>query len=358
MQNKNKVIEEAKRQISICNACRYCEGYCAVFPQMFEKKNLVQGDVMQLANLCHNCRSCYYACQYTQPHEFAINIPAILAETRHESWKEFAFPKKFAQSFERGGTAISIMLVIAFTFLFWLISAFNTGDGEGFYGILSHQWMVVIFTPAFCLPLLMIAISLKRYWRAINHHEKGRSITIAHAVQLFKNVATMHNLKGGHNQGCNFEKEDQFTHARRIFHQMTLWGFMMCFASTSVGTMLHYVWQIEAPYSWYSVPKLLGVPGGILLCLGSAGLAWLKIKADPNLGYQKIWAGEMAFILLLFGVSFTGLVLYAVTGTPAVKWLLPTHLSTVLVFFLLMPYSKMMHGFYRLMALLKNTLSS
>ena len=24
-------IQEARRQIEICNACRYCEGYCSVF---------------------------------------------------------------------------------------------------------------------------------------------------------------------------------------------------------------------------------------------------------------------------------------------------------------------------------------
>ena len=26
--------EEARRQIEICNACRYCEGFCSVFPAM------------------------------------------------------------------------------------------------------------------------------------------------------------------------------------------------------------------------------------------------------------------------------------------------------------------------------------
>ena len=26
-------IQEARRQVEICNACRYCEGYCRSFPQ-------------------------------------------------------------------------------------------------------------------------------------------------------------------------------------------------------------------------------------------------------------------------------------------------------------------------------------
>jgi precorrin 3B synthase CobZ len=63
--------EEARRQIEICNACRYCEGYCDVFPAMTRQRAFSDGDITQLANLCHNCRGCYYACQYTEPHEFA-----------------------------------------------------------------------------------------------------------------------------------------------------------------------------------------------------------------------------------------------------------------------------------------------
>ena len=40
------------------------------------------------------------------------------------------------------------------------------------------------------------------------------------------------------------------------------------------------------------------------------------------------------------------------TGTAAVAWLLPLHLGTVLTLFLLRPFSKMVHGFFRLAALI------
>ena len=98
---------------------------------------------------------------------------------------------------------------------------------------------------------------------------------------------------------------------------------------------------LEAPYGLFSLPKLFGVPGGILLCIGTAGLAWLKTKADRSLGAPAAWGGEMAFVLLLFFVSFSGLALYAATGTAAVQTLLAIHLGSVLAFFLLTPYSKM-----------------
>jgi citrate/tricarballylate utilization protein len=55
---------EVARQLQICNACRYCEGFCAVFPAMTRRLDFTQADVHYLANLCHNCGACLHACQY------------------------------------------------------------------------------------------------------------------------------------------------------------------------------------------------------------------------------------------------------------------------------------------------------
>ena len=38
----------------ICNACRYCEGLCAVFPAMEMRRNFNAADLNYLANLCHH----------------------------------------------------------------------------------------------------------------------------------------------------------------------------------------------------------------------------------------------------------------------------------------------------------------
>ena len=76
------LIEEAQRVLSICNACRYCEGYCAVFPALERRLEFKESDVHYLANLCHNCGSCLYACQYAPPHEFQLNFPRVLAQVR------------------------------------------------------------------------------------------------------------------------------------------------------------------------------------------------------------------------------------------------------------------------------------
>ena len=91
-----------------------------------------------------------------------------------------------------------------------------------------------------------------------------------------------------------------------------------------------------------------------MLCISTAGLAWLKTAADPNLAVPSERNGEMAFILLLFGTSATGLIPFAASGTPAVQFLLPLHPGFVLTFFLMIPHLKMVHGFHRTAALLRN----
>ena len=339
--------QEARRQLQICNACRYCEGYCSVFPAITRQRTFADGDISHLANLCHNCRGCYYACQYTDPHEFALNLPKVLAEVRLESWKEFAWPNRFAALFERSGGGIALLLSIAATLLFLLAQTLRPESGAGFYAYMPHGLMVGIFAPAFLAPLLAMGIALTRYWRSVG----GGAVAVSDVVEAVRAAGDMRNLAGGHGDGCNFEAADRFSNARRWLHQATFWGFLLCFASTSAGTLLHYGFHLEAPYDLLSLPKLFGVPGGVLLCIGTAGLAWLKTKADRQLGAPNAWSGEMAFVLLLFAVSATGLALYAATNTALVGWLLPVHLATVLTFFLLTPYSKMVHGFYRFAAL-------
>src|SRR3979411_3148965 len=79
-------------QLEGCNACRYCEGYCAGFPALEKRRRFTPGDVVYLANLCHDCRACFYACMYAPPHEFGVNIPRALPEGREQTYGRYALP--------------------------------------------------------------------------------------------------------------------------------------------------------------------------------------------------------------------------------------------------------------------------
>jgi len=95
------------------------------------------------------------------------------------------------------------------------------------------------------------------------------------------------------------------------------------------GTILHYVFDMAAPYQLVSLPKLFGLSGGLLLTFGCGALAWLKTKADPVLGARVVWGAEMAFVLLLGLTGASGLALYLATGSAFVTPILSLHLGAV-----------------------------
>ena len=99
---------EVGRQMQICNACRYCEGFCAVFPAMTRRLEFGKADIHFLANLCHNCGECLYACQYAPPHEFGINVPRTLAEIRLRSYEQYCWPRAFGAAFKAHGTLTAL----------------------------------------------------------------------------------------------------------------------------------------------------------------------------------------------------------------------------------------------------------
>ena len=74
---------------------------------------------------------------------------------------------------------------------------------------------------------------------------------------------------------------------RRWLHPAITYGFLSCFASTAQAT-LYYFFASPAPYDFFTLPKLLGAPGGILLTLGCLGMAWPKLTADPALGAARV----------------------------------------------------------------------
>lgn len=343
-------INEARRQLEICNACRYCEGYCSVFPAMTLHRAFSDGEVTQLANLCHNCRGCYYACQYTAPHEFNHNLPRALAEVRVESWERFIWPKGLSTLFQKSGVALAGALTAGIVFLLAIAYALRPESGEGFYAVISHTVMATLFTVTSFFPIAIIAIGVWHYWR----HVGGERVTLKHLRDALVDAGRLKNLSGGAAEGCNYEKEDRYTMARRWAHQAVMWGFVLCFAATSSGTVLHYGFGIEAPYGPLSLPKLFGVPGGILMTIGGIGLIALKLRAEKSLGAPAVWGGEMAFILFLTAIAVTGLALYWATGTAGVRPLLIAHLGAVFAFYMTLPYSKMAHVPFRLAALVRD----
>jgi citrate/tricarballylate utilization protein len=139
--------------------------------------------------------------------------------------------------------------------------------------------------------------------------------------------------------------------ARRWFHHSTFYGFLLCFLSTTVAAFYHYGLARLAPYPYLSVPVVLGTLGGIGLLIGPAGLYWLKRRRDPAIVDLAQDGFDRTFLALLFGASFTGLLLLAFRQSHWMGLLLVVHLAAVLALFLTLPYGKFVHGIHRAAAL-------
>ena len=365
----NQLIAEAKttaeaevaRQMQICNACRYCEGFCAVFPAMTRRLEFNKADIHYLANLCHNCGACYHACQYAPPHEFAVNVPQSMAQVRAQTYADYAWPSAFGDLYKRNGLTVAVALAGGLV-LFLVLAVMMKGSllhaplAGNFYAIFPHNLLVGMFLPIFAFVILALSIGVRQFWKKVTTqgiaNELTGQISSIAASEAMSDVLKLKYLGGGHGEGCNNE-DDAWTLWRKRFHHATFYGFMLCFASTSVATVYHYFFKWQAPYALTSLPVLLGTVGGIGLLIGPAGLLWLNLRRDPNTADLSQKPMDLGFIALLFLTSLTGLALMVWRDTSFLALLLAVHLGVVMALFVTLPYGKFAHGIFRSAALLK-----
>ena len=352
---------EVARQMQICNACRYCEGFCAVFPAMTRRLEFGKADVHYLANLCHNCGACLHACQYAPPHEFAVNVPQAMAKVRLQTYADYAWPAPLGSLYQRNGLTLSLALAAALALFMMLVLGGSGSSGQataasGFYAILPHGLLVSLFAPVFLFAVLSLVLGLRRFWRAITPASPSdpsvKTMSGAAMQEASLNALSLKYLDGGHGEGCNND-DDGWTLWRRRFHHLTAYGFVLCFAATAVATLYHYLMGWDAPYELPSLPKLLGVLGGVSLLIGSTGLFALNLRRHPQHGDAAQKPMDRGFIALLFFSSASGLALWLARGTLAMPLLLALHLGVVMALFLTLPYGKFAHGIFRGAALLK-----
>lgn len=345
-------IQEGARILGICNACRYCEGYCAVFPAMERRLNFLETDLNYLANLCHNCAECYYACQYAPPHEFAVNVPKTLAEIRAASYRRYTWPAALRPVFDRNERRV-LPVLFGCVALSIVAALFVPGADRAtarFYDIVPHAVMAGGFGAVSVFVVIALIVPVIRFWRDGHAHLAGSGTPKAFAIAAH-DVVTLRYLDNG-GAGCTYPREHD-SQARRWFHHCTFYGFALCFAATSVAAVYHYLFGWIAPYGYFSLPVVLGTLGGIGLLIGPAGLYWLKQQRDPAIADAKQDGMDVAFLGFLFLTSVTGLLLLALRQTVAMGPLLLIHLGIVLALFVTLPYGKFVHGLYRSAALLR-----
>jgi citrate/tricarballylate utilization protein len=249
------------------------------------RRNFAASDLNYLANLCHQCGACYTDCQYSPPHEFAVNVPAALARVRHDSYDDYAWPRVLGALFEHNGLWVAVIaalsvagFVAGFVWLRDPTVLFGQHAGN-FYKLMPHKQMVYLFGGVAIYAVLAMTLSVRAFWRDIRGGAAGGSL-----AEAIHDATTLRYLGGG-GGGCTSESEKP-SRLRRIFHHFTFYGFLLCFASTSVATLYHYVFNWKAPYALSSVPVVLGIVGGVGLLIGPLGLVILKRRRMPILTDQ------------------------------------------------------------------------
>jgi citrate/tricarballylate utilization protein len=351
------VFRQGEHVMTVCNACRYCEQYCPVFPAMEERLTFARVDLTYLANLCHNCGECLYACQYAPPHEFGINVPRTLGEIRLRSYEEYCWPRALGSAFQHNNLGTGMGLAVGFSVvlfaLTWILNAealtqrVPRGD---FYSVVPHAVMVTLFGLVGLFVLTALGVSAIRFWRD-THGGPAQPLTASSIGRAVRDVLTLRHLHAA-GEDCTSNEEVRRPW-RRWFHHCTFYGFMLCFASTSVAAVYHGVFGWIAPHAYTSLPVILGTVGGVGLIVGPAGLLVERRRRDPALGDVKQHGLDESFIALLFLTSLTGLLLLVLRDTALMGALLIVHLGVVLALFVTLPYGKFVHGVYRTAALVK-----
>lgn len=350
------LLAEAQRQVAICNGCRYCEGYCAVFPAMERLPLLDEGGLAYLANLCHDCRACFQACMYAPPHSFGVEIPRLLSTARRWSYERYARPRALARAFDagpRGTAALTAAGFVVYLLIVWIggkaarLTEHDTTP-RSFYHVVPYALMAA---PAMVVSVFVLAAiwwGVRAFVAEAVPSRLGRRAWLLAA----REAATLRWLDGGGGD-CYYPASEAPSKQRRLLHHLVAYGFGLAFASTSLAALYQDALNDPPPYPLTHPVVIIGLVGGLAMTVGATGLIFAKRRA-ARLGSLREMSLNQTFLIALDSAASSGLLLLALRGTSAMGVLLVVHLATLAALYLAAPYGKAVHVVYRFAALLRS----
>jgi citrate/tricarballylate utilization protein len=197
---------------------------------------------------------------------------------------------------------------------------------------------------------IALAVGAARFWTA-TANDASEDRGSAAIMQAFRDALTLRYLDDG-GAGCAYPGEAP-SGARRWLHHLTFYGFVLCFAATTVAAFYENALNYTAPYPFWSAPVVLGSIGGMGLLVGPSGLLWLKRSVPAEALDEQQRPMDITFLVLLWLTAATGFLLLLLRGSAAMGLLLVLHLGVVAGLFVTVPYGKFVHGLYRTAALVR-----
>ncbi|WP_022665275.1 quinone-interacting membrane-bound oxidoreductase complex subunit QmoC [Desulfospira joergensenii] len=365
-----------------CFQCATCSVACPIAPEdsPFPRKEMIaaswglkdkligNGDIW----LCHQCGDCTDLC----PRGAAPGD--VLSAVRSAAITEYATPKALAKAvndpkklpFLIGIPAVwfAILAFITMNFGDTMTKIFNALFGGGLGGrlnwshahegvehVIAHAnfvstWFVdMTFIPTAGLVTIVFLLALKRFIDDIHNNAvlEGKtdktSVDYKALVQaFFRVIPTV--LKHEKFNECEANKE------RATPHMMVLYSFIGLFIVTAVCGMMLYLGNYPGPYPQLNPIKWLANIAGVALVIGSGIMIKNRLDNKDQVTAYKDW-----FILgVVFILGLTGLLteMARLAHLEYVSYFIYwVHLIAIFNLFAFLPFSKMAHLVYRLVAM-------
>jgi citrate/tricarballylate utilization protein len=336
---------EAIRQFNICNACRYCEGYCAVWDDIENKNFFDNSDIDHFANLCHDCRECYNVCPFTEPHEFNLNIPMVLSKVRHETYINNIKPEFMEKPAKHQYYLWSFVIALSILSVFTLGYMNMNGYMLNRYGLsdITHIFPVLQFkifsTILYIYVIILWALEGNNYWKSINSGKNKKKVRI-HNILLALSDSFGHKYFKGGGAGCNYP-EDNSGKFRLIFHPMIFFGFIIdLIAIAFYGNLNIYI-------------IIIYMVGSLLISIGSIALLFAKFYSNKKLASKQLLTMDYPFTIIMLLTGITGLIFPVFSGYSIFSITFMIHIALISAIFLMAPFGKFIHPVFRFLSLIK-----
>jgi citrate/tricarballylate utilization protein len=201
----------------------------------------------------------------------------VFSDLRAQAYADYRWPSFLAPVLAHNGLAAS--LIATASLILFLLGAFllvepaalfgrHAGD---FYAVIPYNAMIALFGLVALYVIVALVMGFRGFWRetgeTMGDFASGRAFWQGMGAAL-----SLRYLEGGSGDGCTYPHERP-SQARRWYHHLTFYGFILCFAATCVATVYHYALGWIAPYPFLSLPVVLGTLAGIGPLVGPAGLS-------------------------------------------------------------------------------------